>query len=136
MTFLAALGEFPEMVLGLALSLGCALLLGFLCLQFLLMLMTGRQYSAVPEHNVVDDPGHSRALLLLGAAVAGSGSADAELAGGRAGGPYLVPAGAPNLGFLRAAEPDGVASSRVVELPIAVAGRVAPAWSGDGNDAA
>ncbi len=33
MTFLSAFGEFPEMVLGLAFSLGCALLLGFLCLR-------------------------------------------------------------------------------------------------------
>ena len=33
MTFLTALGGFPEMVLGLAFSLGCALLLAFVCLR-------------------------------------------------------------------------------------------------------
>ena len=48
MTFLSALGEFPEMVLGLAFSLGCALLLAFVCLRSLLGLMTRQQYR-VPQ---------------------------------------------------------------------------------------
>ena len=52
MTFLSALGEFAEAVLGLAVSLGCALLLAFACLRFLMGLMTRRQY------NVADDSSH------------------------------------------------------------------------------
>jgi len=138
MTFLAAFGEFLEMALGLALSLGCALLLGYLCLRFLLSLMTRQQVAVTPDHNVVvDDPGHARSLLLLGAAVGVAvGARDADLSGGPTGGPYLLPAAAPFNRFVRASEPDGGSSSRVVELPVTVAGRVAPAWSGDGDDAA
>jgi hypothetical protein len=54
MTFLSALGEFLEAVLGLAVSLGCALLLAFLCLRFLVGLMTRQQF------RVTDDPSHVR----------------------------------------------------------------------------
>jgi hypothetical protein len=137
MTFLAALGEFPEMVLGLALSLGCAFLLGFVCLRFLLGLMTRQQAAVTPDHNVVvDDPGHARSLLLLGAAVGVAGTASADLGGGTTGGPYLLPAASTNNRFIRASESDGGSSSRVVELPVAARGRVAQAWTGDGNDAA
>src|ERR1700685_2332690 len=107
MTFLAALGEFPEMVLGLALSLGCAFLLGFVCLHFLLGLMTRQQAAVTPDHNVVvDDPGHARSLLLLGAAVGVAGNASAAVGGGTTGGPYLLPAATPNNRFARASEPD------------------------------
>ena len=54
MAFLSALGEFAEAVLGLAVSLGCALLLAFACLRFLMGLMTRQQY------NVTHDSSHVR----------------------------------------------------------------------------
>ena len=57
MMFLGVLGDFTEAVLGLAFSFGCALLLAFVCLRFLLGLMTRQQYN-VP-HNVINDPSHS-----------------------------------------------------------------------------
>ena len=142
MTFLSGFGEFLEMLLGLALSLGCALLLGYFCLRFLLGFMTRQQAAvilnhAAPDHNgLVDDPGHARSLLLLGAAVGVATAPAADSAGGTTGGPYLLPAAAPGNRFARVSEPDGDHSSRVVEIPVPVAGRVAPAWGGDGNDAA
>ena len=95
MTLLSALGDFPEMVLGLAFSLGCALLLAFLCLRLLLNLMTRQQYNVA--HNVINDPSHTRSIIWLGVAVAGaSGGPDAGIADGldssAAGSPYLLPA--------------------------------------------
>ena len=135
MMFLSALGEFPEMVLGLAFSLGCALLLAFLCLRFLLGLMTRHEYNVT--HNVNNDPSHVGSLLQLGAAVARSDAGSVGDGGGlRAGGPYLVPAAAPLNLVVRVSESNGASSGRVVELPVAVAGRVAQAWGGDSNDAA
>jgi hypothetical protein len=54
MAFLSALGEFAEAVLGLAVSLGCAVLLAFACLHFLMGLMTRQQC------NVTDNSSHVR----------------------------------------------------------------------------
>jgi hypothetical protein len=59
MTFLTALGGFPEMVLGLAFSLGCALLLAFVCLRSLLGFMARQQHRAPRVHN------ESRAVYSL-----------------------------------------------------------------------
>jgi hypothetical protein len=154
MTFLSALGEFPEMVLGLAFSFGCALLLAFICLRFLLGLMTRQQVGLTQDavsqdHNVISDSSRVRSILWFGAAVAGPkhGSAGAdhgsELGSGSVatGGPYLLPAAAPRPRFTRIAEPDAAPASRVVELPQAFAGRITPSecrdgWGGDHGGAA
>ena len=97
MAFLSAFGEFSEMVLGLAFSAGCALLLAFLCLRLLLALMTRQQATATDDHNVINDPSDVRSLLLLGAAVASPdhGSDVHSNGGGATGSPYLLPAAAP-----------------------------------------
>ena len=133
--FLSVLGDFSEAVLGLAFSFGCALLLAFVCLRFLLGLMTRQQVNVT--HNVNNDPSHVGSLLRLGAAVAGpdpgSNGDGRSLADG---GPYLVPAAAPLNLLVRVSESDRASSGRVVEFPVTVAGRAAQAWGGDSNDAA
>jgi len=143
MTFLSALGEFPEMVLALAFSFGCALLLGFVCLRFLLGLMSRQQYSVGHDHNGIDDPSRLRSILWLGPAVAGTSPAVAGTSGSSVaradddggssaiGGPYLLPAAAPLSRFARDSKLDIASSARVVELPQAVAGRIAQSGSGD-----
>lgn len=135
MAFLSALGEFPEMVLGLAFSLGFALLLGFVCLRLLLGLITRQRYNVT--HNVINDPSHVASLLHLGSAVArtdaGSNGDGGSLA---TGGPYLLPAASPHNRFVRDAKSDAAPGARVVELPVPVAGGAAQSWSGDGGDAA
>jgi len=137
MMFLSALGEFPEMLLGLAFSLGCALLLGFLCLWVLMNLMT---HHVAHDHNVINDANGIGSLLNLNAAVGVSdfGPSGAE-SGGATGGPYLIPAASPFNRFARDTESDAIPAGRVVELPLPVAGRIAQSWSGNGlngNDAA
>jgi hypothetical protein len=143
MTFLSALGEFPEMVLGLAFSFGCALLLAFVCLRFLVGLMTRQQYNVTDDRN---DPSHVRSILLLGAAVGHSnggpdtGTGD-DLGSGATGGPYILPAAAPRNRFARNSKLDLPAGGRMVELPQLVAGRAAQGglpdgWVGDSGDAA
>ncbi len=104
MTMLSALGGFAEMVLGLAFSLGCALLLGFACLRLLLSLMTRQQLRVAHDHNGISAPTDVGSLLWLGAAVAGaSGSADTPTGdgsdSGATGSPYLLPAAAPRNRF-------------------------------------
>lgn len=156
MMFLAALGEFPEMVLGLAFSLGCALLLAFACLRLLLALMTRRQGRMSEDDNVSNDPSHVGSLLLLGAAVAGPNIAGPDIAGpsngpdglatngfapnslvsdergsGATGSPYLLPAASARNRFVRVSESDEAPRSRVVEFPVPVAGGVGPSWNKD-----
>ena len=151
MTFLSVV-EFTEPVLGIAFSFGFALLLAFVCLRLLMGLMTRQQYNV--DHNVINDPGHSRSILWLGAAVAG---ADAESerspgagtdalpnsdGGGSATGvPYLLPAAAPVNRFARNSKLNLTSSSRVVELPRLAPERVEQVglrdgWGGHDGDAA
>jgi hypothetical protein len=142
MTLLSALGGLPEMVLGLAFSLGCALLLGFASLRLVLSLMTR-------GHNGMDDPSHVGSIIWLGAAVAGTNGpaaggdrgSDHGPGSGPTSGPYVLPAAASFNRFTRNAEPDSVTVRRVVELPQVVAGRIAQGglrdgWSGSSGDAA
>jgi len=142
MMFLSALGEFPEMVLGLAFSFGCALLLAFLCLRFLVGLMTRQQYSGANDHNVIDDPRQVRSIVWLGAAAAGANNGpavstdDNQRRGGPTGGPYILPAAAPRNRFTRIAEPDAAPNSRLVEISRSIEGRIAQAGLGDSGDAA
>ena len=131
MMFLSVLGDFSEAVLGLAFSFGCALLLAFVCLRFLLGLMTRQQVNVT--HNVINDPSHSRSILWLGTAVAGT---EHDGRSSATGGPYIVPAAAPSSRFARDAKPDAVIGGRVVELPQLVAERVAQGGFGDHGDAA
>ena len=147
MTFLSALGEFPEMVLGLAFSLGCALLLGFLCLRLFVGLMTRQQYNVTIDPDLTNDPSHTRSILWLGTAVGSSDTRPSTLHGdhnpsdGATGGPYLLPVAAPLNRFARDPKLTLTSSTRVVELPQAVAGRIAQdgrgdGWAGDSGDAA
>ena len=150
MTFLTALGEFPEMVLGLASSLGCALLLGFVCLRFLVGLMTRQQLQAANGHNgmtgqnAIDDAGQVSSILRLGAAMGVTDnsstvtvrSSDDDGRSNSIGGPYLIPAAAARQRFARSAESECFVSRRVVELPQPVAGSVAQSGCGLGGDAA
>lgn len=131
MMFLSVLGDFSEAVLGLAFSFGCALLLAFVCLRFLLGLMTRQQVNVT--HNVINDPSHSRSIIWLGAAVAGTehdGRSDAT------GGPYIVHAASPRNRFGGISKLDIASSGRVVELPQLVSGRIAQVGCGDDGDAA
>lgn len=145
MAFLGAFGDFSEMVLGLAFSAGCALLLAFCCLRMLLALMTRQPAKVLDDHNVDNDPTHAGSLLLLGAAVAvsnqltGPGGDSGRV--GATGSPYLLPAAAARNRFIGISKSDEVSGGRLVELPVAVAGRTGSSWSkdgwgGDGGDAA
>src|ERR1700677_4656163 len=126
---------FTGALLGLFFGFGCALLLGFVCLRFLLGLMTRQQYNVT--HNVINDPSHSRSILWLGTAVAGPDSGtEHDGRSGATGGPYIVPAAAPSNRFARIAKPDAAPGGRVVELPQLVAGRIAQGGRGDNGDAA
>ena len=136
MTFLSVV-EFTEPVLGIAFGFGFALLLAFVCLRFLLGLMTRQQYNVTHGHNVINDPSHSRSILWLGAAVAGPDAGSGNDGGSVAiGGPYIVPAAAPLNRFARDSKPDGAFGGRLVELPQFAAERVTQSGSGDFGDAA
>lgn len=138
MTFLGALGDLPEMLLGLAFSLGCALFLGFICLRLLMRLMT---HHAARDNNGISDPGQVDSLLMLNAAVglsnggpgarpaSGSDARSGIDSGSATGGAYRIPAASPNNRFDRDPELSAVTASRVVEIPLAPAGRVAQSGS-------
>src|ERR1700733_11063674 len=133
--------DFTEAVLGLAFSFGCALLLAFACLRFLLGLMMRQQYNVTDAPNLTNDPSHVRSILWLGAAVGRStlgpeAGTDHGRSGGATGGPYILPAHAPRDSFARIAKPDAAAGGRVVQLPQLTAGRVAQGGFGDNGDAA
>jgi hypothetical protein len=144
MTFLSALGDLPEMLLGLAFSLGCALFLGFLCLRFVMNLMTQH---AARDHNGSSDRPQVDSLLMLNAAVGVSNPGPGGEPGGKPGGgsgrgttgiPYRVPAASPVNRFDREPELSAATASRVVEIPLAPAGRTAQSrpvnlWSPGGR---
>src|SRR5258708_2384654 len=96
MTIFQGMGEFPEAVLGLAFSLGFALLLAFGCLKFLMGLLTREQY------NVTDASPRVSAIVWApdnGTPERSTGRAH----GGSTGGTDLVPAAAPSNRFARTA---------------------------------
>ena len=142
MTFLSGLGDFGETVLGLAFSFGCALLMAFVCLRFLVGLMTRQQYNVTDAPNLTNDPSHVRSILWLGAAVASADPGTGDNGGSVAtSGPYILPAAAPNNSFARIAKPDDASGGRLVEIPHFAAERVAQighrdGWVGDTGDAA
>src|SRR5580658_1037111 len=152
MTYLGGVGDFTEAVLGLAFSFGCALLMAYGCLRFLVGLMTRQQYNVTVEPNpsndlqLANDPSHVRSILWLGAAVGSSNpgqDAGTEPArdGGTTGGPYVLPAGAPRNRFTRMAKSESITTSRMVKLPRFARERVAQgggadSWGGNSGDAA
>ena len=117
MTILRVMGEFPEAVLGLAFSLGCALLIAFACLKFLIGLMTREQY------NVTDAPRRVRAVVWAPDNGAPESSPTDPAGSDTTGGPYLLPAAAPRNRFTRSGESVAAAGGRVVELPQPVRSR-------------
>jgi len=110
MTTMTLVGDFPMAALGLTLSLGCALLLAFIALRFVVGLVTREQY------NVSDDPRRVRAIVWMGHR---SSRASAEPVGSRVptGGPYLLAAAAPRNRFARSADPGSDDARRFVHLP-------------------
>jgi hypothetical protein len=159
MTYLGGVGDFTEAVLGLAFSFGCALLMAYGCLRFLVGLMTRQQYNVTVEPNlsndlnlatndvqVANDPSHVRSILWLGHAVGSSSPGqDSGTEPGRdrgaTGGPYVLPAAAPRNRFARMAKSESITTSRVVKLPQFARERVAQgggsdSWGGNSGDAA
>ena len=110
MTAMTLVGDFPMAALGLTFSLGCALLLAFITLRFVVGLVTREQY------NVSDDPRRVRAIVWMGHR---SNRASAEPVGSRdaTGRPYLLAATAPRNRFARSADPDSDGARRFVHLP-------------------
>ncbi len=162
MTYLGGVGDFTEAVLGLAFSFGCALLMAYGCLRFLVGLMTRQQYNVTVEPNLsnglnlgtddlatedlANDPSHVRSILWLGTAV-GSSSPGQDAGtepgrdGGTTGGPYVLPAAAPRNRFTRMAKSESITTSRMVKLPRFARERVAQgggadSWGGTSGDAA
>src|SRR5271166_4556886 len=120
MTILNRMGEFPEAVLGLAFSLACALLLAFVCLKFLVSLVT--------RDNVTDAPRRVRVVVWVGRRdrAASAAGLPADDGSGHADGlSYLLPAAAPPNRFARAAESVGALRERVVKLSQPVRSRAA-----------
>ena len=152
MTYLGGVGDFTEAVLGLAFSFGCALLMAYGCLRFLVGLMTRQQYNVTVEPNpsndlqLANDPSHVRSILWLGAAVGSSSpgqdtGTEPDRDGGTTGGPYVLPAAAPRNRFARMAKSESITTSRVVKLPRFARERVAQgggsdSWGGNSGDAA
>lgn len=144
MSFLSAFGALPEMVLGLAFSFGCALVMAFVCLRILVGVMTRPQHPVT--HNGNDDPSHSRSIAWLSSAVGRSnGGPGAEIAGIQQsepdrrdtnGGPHLVPAAPAVHGFSGIPEPDHASTHRLVEFPVPVGGGVGQSWGPNDGDAA
>jgi len=119
MTALTFLGDFPQVALALAFSLGCALLGAFIILRVVVGLVTREQY------NVTDAPRRIRALVWIGH---GSDSPNPIVGnGGRstARRPYLLPAAAPHNRFARLAESGDARTGRVIELSQRAAGGTA-----------
>lgn len=128
------LGEFPQTVLALIFSFGCALALAFICLDAVLRLVTREKYNVTDAaHNVNDDPRRIRAVVWHGDGTIANGanhgtsgaSNDATIGGAshaRRGGaarrPYLLPAAAPRNRFARISESDGAPSGGILELPV------------------
>ena len=118
MTILNRMDEFPEAVLGLAFSLACALLLAFVCLKFLVGLLTREQY------NVIDAPRRVRAIVWDGVGDRATNRGGGHGDGGATGVPYLLPAAAPRNRFARAAKSIGAAARGMVKLSQPVRSRI------------
>ena len=108
--------------LGLACSLALALLLAFLCLKFLVSLVTREQY------NVTDAPRRVRAIVWSGDGnrpADASGAANSDTGGGATSIPYRLPAAAPPNRFARASKSVDAAGGGVVNISQPVRSRTA-----------
>jgi hypothetical protein len=110
MNTMTLVGDFPMAALGLTFSLGCALLLAFIALRFVVGLVTREQY------NVSDAPRRVHAIVWMGHR---SNRAGAEPVGSRVptGGPYLLAAAAPRNRFARNTPRDSGRARRFVQFP-------------------
>jgi hypothetical protein len=118
-TILYGMGEFPEAVLGLAFSLGFALLLAYGCLKFLLSLLMREQY------NVTDAPRHVRSIVWTPDDGTVGRPAD-RTNGGSVGGQDIHPAAAPSNRFARSiSESVDASGGTMVQLSEPVRGRTA-----------
>ena len=129
MTAMTLVGDFPMAALGLTFSLGCALLLAFIALRFVVGLVTREQY------NVTDDPRRVRAIVWMGY-LGNRGGAEPVRRSSATGGPYLLPAAAPRNRFARLPKPDGASTSRVIQLSQRAGGGTSQSGTGGGHDAA
>ena len=98
MTAMTLAGDFPAAALGLIFSLGCALLLAFVVLRFVIGLVTREQY------NVTDESRRVRAIVWMGHRGSRT-STESGRSRGATGGPYLLAAAAPPNRFARIAKP-------------------------------
>ena len=91
----------------LALTFGCALLLGAITLRFIVELITREQY------NVSDAPRRVRAIVWMGGNDGPDSAVERRSSVGK---PHLLPAGARDNRFARISESDGAVAGRVVEF--------------------
>jgi hypothetical protein len=98
MTSMTLAGDFPVAALGLICSLGCALVLAFVALRFVIGLVTREQY------NVTDDTRRVRAIVWMGDR-GNRTSTESRGSRGSTRGPYLLAAAAPPNRFARIAKP-------------------------------
>ena len=109
MTSLTLARDFPLAALGLTFSLGCALIIAFVALRFVVGLVTREQY------NVTDDPRRVRAIVFLGRR-GNRGSANPGGSRGATGGPYLLAAAAPPNRFNRITKPVATDAGRSIQF--------------------
>jgi len=128
MTTWTFLGDFPQVALALAFSLGCALLGAFLFLRVVVSLVTREQY------NVTDAPRRVRALVWMG-----HGGNRSNVMDGRSsdatGGSYLLAAAAPHNRFARIPKLDDDGAGRFGELAQRAGRRIEESGTGDGGAA-
>jgi len=128
MTSMTLAGDFPVAALGLICSLGCALVLAFVALRFVIGLVTREQY------NVTDDTRRVRAIVWLGDR-GNRTSTESRGSRGATGGPYLLAAAAPPNRFARISKPVTPDVRRFVQLRQGSGGGTAQIGSTDDGHA-
>src|SRR5690242_17562251 len=121
--------EFPQVALALIFSMAAALLAAFLCLRFIVRLVTREQY------NVTDAPRRVRALVWIDRSGAGAGPAD-DRSGSATGLPYFLPAAAPRNRFTRNPKSGAIDAAGLIELSQRARGRAAQIGTGDNRHGA
>lgn len=128
MTSMTLAGDFPVAALGLICSLGCALVLAFVALRFVIGLVTREQY------NVTDDTRRVRAIVWMGDR-GNRTSTESRGSRGATGGPYLLAAAAPPNRFARISKPVTPDVRRFVQLRQGSGGGTAQIGSTDDGQA-
>lgn len=127
MTTLTFLGDFPQVALAIAFSLGCALLAAFIFLRVVVGLVTREQY------NVTDAPRRIRVLVWMGH---GNQSDSVDQRGSRAARqPYLLPAAAAPNRFARIPKSGDAGPVRCIQFPERIGGGISKGGTGDGGAA-